>query len=75
MWQRLIRRFRYGPLPPGADGWFFWRLNPQWPRHAYRCIEVANGVMVDTEKDESGYGDIVSECEPYGEFRGPILRR
>lgn len=75
-WQRFIRRFVFGDLPADADGWFVWRNSPWWPKDCYRCIEIANGVMVDVEPADS-YGAVwnVVECNPYGQFRGPILGR
>ena len=73
---RWVRRWVYGPLPEGADGWYFWRNSPDWPKDCYQCIEVANGVMVDTEPvDSYGAEWRVVECKPYGQFRGPILPR
>ena len=73
---KLIRRFTYGKLPPNQDGWYFWRLNKTWPKDCYKCIEIANGLMVDSEPmDSSGSEWRVVECKPYGEFKGPILKR
>ena len=74
--QRLIRRLKFGPLPDGADGWYLWRNSPTWPKQHNKCIEVANGVMVDSEPtDSTGMDWRVVECKPYGQFRGPILKR
>ena len=74
--ERMVRRWAFGPLPPDADGWYIWRNSPTWPKHEYKCIEIANGVMVDTEPvDSYGAEWRVVECKPYGQFRGPILPR
>ena len=73
---RVARLFTFGPLPPSADGWYIWRNGPDWPKTDYRCVEIANGVIVDAEPmDSYGAGWRVVECEPYGQFKGPILGR
>lgn len=75
-WQRLARRFIFGPLPAGADGWYIWRLGPGYPKHTWKCHEICSGIMVDTEPiDSYGAEWRVVEVEPHGEFRGPILPR
>jgi hypothetical protein len=74
--QRVARRWTFGPLPPNADGWYVWRNSPTWPKRDYKCIEIARGIMVDTEPmDSHGAQWRVVECQPYGQFRGPILPR
>lgn len=75
-WWRIERRFTFGILPPDADGWYIWRNGPNWPKTDYRCIEIANGVMIDVEPaDAYGIEWRVVECQPYGQFKGPILGR
>lgn len=71
-----LEGIKFGPLPPDADGWYIWRNSPDWPQHEYKCIEIANGMMVDSEPgDSDGANWQVVECTPYGEFYGPILLR
>ena len=74
--RRVARFFTFGPLPPVADGWYIWRNGPDWPKTDYRCVEIANGRMVDMEPvDSYGVEWRVIECKPYGQFKGPILKR
>ena len=73
--KRIVRRFIFGSLPPNADGWYVWRLNKDWPKHCWQCVEVANGVMVDIVPGNNEGMWIIEECKPYGQFRGPILAR
>lgn len=73
---KLIRKFVFGELPPNADGWYIWRNSPDWPKDCYKCIEIANGIMIDTIPGDSyGTYEILEECKPYGQFKGPILNR
>ncbi len=54
------------------DGWYLWRVDKTWPENEHAFIECADGIMLDTEVNDSGR---VEECEPYGEFAGPIIDR
>jgi len=73
---RLIRRFIFGSISQDADGWYIWRNSPTWPKYEYRIVEVANGMMIDSEPADSfGAEWRVVACKPYGQFKGPILSR
>ena len=58
------------------DGWYLWRNNKDWPQEEYRFVEVCDGTMIDEQvKDKFGSEWMVVECEPYGEFCGPLMNR
>lgn len=58
------------------EGWYIWRLNPDWPTHEYKVVEVTGGIMVDSEPmDNHGAEWRVTEDKLYGEFFGPVLLR
>ncbi len=58
-----------------SDGWYWWRLNPDWPKFEYKVFEVINGIIVDSEPiDSYGMEWRVVEHNDFdvGEWWGPI---